>query len=724
MGRPEAVLRALGRPVRAARARRAAHGSTTPELVAASDSVCTGLQLVNFLQDVPRDLELGRIYLPAEDRRTFGDPALDRPSDELRALLRFEARACRGAARARATSCAQRIGGPARPRGRAVRARRPRRARRARSGGLGHLHAPPEAVARAPRARGRARPRAMSVRGGLRRGRRITRREAKNFAYGIMVLPRAKRRAIAAIYAFAREVDDVADGDLPPDEKRAELEALRAALDETPRSRDARRARRRARALRHPARRALGARRRRPAGPRADARTRRSTSCAATARRSRAPSASRASPVYGSDDVERAKTLGIALQLINIMRDVDEDRRLGRVYLPQDELARFRRARSSLVVAGVAGADGVPGRACARRISPRGCACSTRSTAAARSASATFAGLYRGQLDRMEANGFDVFGASCRLSTPREARRRRAGAPAVKVAVVGGGLAGLAAALDLVDAGADVTVLRGAADARRRGADAAGARGRSGAAARQRPAHRARLLHRVPRASSSGSARAARTCARGSRCRCSTRTDGVATIAPSLPVAAARTRTCRFATGCASRSPRCAALREAAAAARHSATCCAGSGRANAAIDRFWDVFIRPALNLRCRRGRRRQPGLFTVRTALLGPRANTDLVLPLKPLGWMHGDAAGRVLGDRVRLERARRVARRARRRRDRRRRAAARERAPARGAGAGARGLADRQRPPLVRPAAARPRRSPRCSARTRTGSSTAAR
>jgi squalene synthase HpnC len=62
-----------------------------PELVAASDSVCTGLQLVNFLQDVPRDLELGRVYLPAEDRRRFGEPPLDRPSSELRELLRFEA---------------------------------------------------------------------------------------------------------------------------------------------------------------------------------------------------------------------------------------------------------------------------------------------------------------------------------------------------------------------------------------------------------------------------------------------------------------------------------------------------------------------------------------------------------------------------------------------------------------------------------------------------------
>ena len=62
-----------------------------PELVAASDDVCTGLQLVNFLQDVPRDLELGRIYLPLEDRRRFGVAALDRPSPELVELLRYEA---------------------------------------------------------------------------------------------------------------------------------------------------------------------------------------------------------------------------------------------------------------------------------------------------------------------------------------------------------------------------------------------------------------------------------------------------------------------------------------------------------------------------------------------------------------------------------------------------------------------------------------------------------
>ena len=74
-------------------------------------------------------------------------------------------------------------------------------------------------------------------------------------------------------------------------------------------------------------------------------------------------------------------------------------------------------------------------------------------------------------------------------------------------------------------------------------------------------------------------------------------------------------------------------------------------GESDISITRFWDVFIRPALNLRTDEV---DPGagLFTVRTALLGPRANSDLVLPLKPLGWMHGDAAGRVLGDRVRLD------------------------------------------------------------------------
>jgi squalene synthase HpnC len=65
------------------------------DLIAASDDVCTGLQLVNFVQDVPRDLAMGRIYMPAEDRRRFGAAELDRPNEPLRRLLEFEAERAR-----------------------------------------------------------------------------------------------------------------------------------------------------------------------------------------------------------------------------------------------------------------------------------------------------------------------------------------------------------------------------------------------------------------------------------------------------------------------------------------------------------------------------------------------------------------------------------------------------------------------------------------------------
>jgi hydroxysqualene dehydroxylase len=67
-------------------------------------------------------------------------------------------------------------------------------------------------------------------------------------------------------------------------------------------------------------------------------------------------------------------------------------------------------------------------------------------------------------------------------------------------------------------------------------------------------------------------------------------------------------------------------------------------GETDTSIDGFWDVFVRPALNLRCDEVDAKA-GLFTVRTALLGPRANSDLILPTRPLGRMHGDAAGATL-------------------------------------------------------------------------------
>jgi squalene-associated FAD-dependent desaturase len=67
-------------------------------------------------------------------------------------------------------------------------------------------------------------------------------------------------------------------------------------------------------------------------------------------------------------------------------------------------------------------------------------------------------------------------------------------------------------------------------------------------------------------------------------------------------------------------------------------------GQSELAVERFWDVFIRPALNLPAAEAGA-GAGIFTVQTALLGGRHASDLLLPSKPLGEMHGDAAGRSL-------------------------------------------------------------------------------
>jgi len=255
----------------------------------------------------------------------------------------------------------------------------------------------------------------MSVDAAYAEVQRVTRARAKNFAYRIMVLPREKRRAIAAIYAFAREVDDVADGGLPVDEKRTRLEALRDSLDSEPAGAMSI-ALRDARSRFEIPRDALSALV--DGGLQDLEQTRYATFDELRSYCEKVAGAVGVAcvAVYGSGDVERAMTLGIALQLINIMRDVAEDDALGRVYLPQDELARFgvtefavspqwrelmafqaQRARAHLD----------EGLRLLDSLDRRSALCVS-----------TFAGLYRGQLDRMEANGFDVFGASCRLSTP------------------------------------------------------------------------------------------------------------------------------------------------------------------------------------------------------------------------------------------------------------------------------------------------------------------
>jgi squalene synthase HpnC len=64
------------------------------ERAALADKICTGLQLANFWQDVARDLDLGRIYLPGEDRQRFGYSEADlyarRFTTQFVELMRFE----------------------------------------------------------------------------------------------------------------------------------------------------------------------------------------------------------------------------------------------------------------------------------------------------------------------------------------------------------------------------------------------------------------------------------------------------------------------------------------------------------------------------------------------------------------------------------------------------------------------------------------------------------
>jgi 15-cis-phytoene synthase len=258
----------------------------------------------------------------------------------------------------------------------------------------------------------------MSVEAAYAEVERVTREQARNFAYGIRVLPREKRRAISAVYAFARRVDDVADGDLPVDEKRSRLEQLRAALDAPPADAmlvalaDARKRF----GIPDSALAAL------VEGGLQDTEQSRYTSfedlrgyCTKVAGAVGVACVA----VYGSADVARAETLGVALQLINIIRDVREDWELGRVYLPQDELARFGVSEADIA----AGHAGEHWRELMAFQASRARECLDEGlglleTLDARSAAcvSTFAGLYRATLDRIEARGFDVFDGSLRLS--------------------------------------------------------------------------------------------------------------------------------------------------------------------------------------------------------------------------------------------------------------------------------------------------------------------
>jgi 15-cis-phytoene synthase len=174
----------------------------------------------------------------------------------------------------------------------------------------------------------------------------ITRVEARNFHYGIRLLPPAKRRALCAVYALARRIDDIGDGDLPLAEKHQALADLRCSLVVPADSSD-------------PVLLAVADVAHRFVLPMSAfdelidgveldlAATRYATFddlvgyC-----RCVAGSVGRLClAIFGSRDPAAASgyadALGVALQQTNILRDLREDLIAGRVYLPQQDLDRF-----------------------------------------------------------------------------------------------------------------------------------------------------------------------------------------------------------------------------------------------------------------------------------------------------------------------------------------------------------------------------------------------
>jgi squalene synthase HpnD len=197
---------------------------------------------------------------------------------------------------------------------------------------------------------------AMDVAAAYQHCEEITWSQARNFSYGIRLLPPDKRRALAAVYAFARRIDDIGDGTLPPADKLSALGEARASIM----------------AVAHGA----------SPGPQTDGSAdlvlvaladagRRFPipleafgelidGCEADVRgttymtfddlrvycRCVAGSIGRLSlGVFGTRDVATAApladALGVALQLTNILRDIREDYQDGRVYLPDEDFKRF-----------------------------------------------------------------------------------------------------------------------------------------------------------------------------------------------------------------------------------------------------------------------------------------------------------------------------------------------------------------------------------------------
>ncbi len=175
----------------------------------------------------------------------------------------------------------------------------------------------------------------------------LTRSSAANFYYGIRLLGAEKRGAISAVYAFARRVDDIADGQRDTDEKllllaRAEREVREPSVSSA-----------------DPIMVALAgahARFELPLEARVDLiegvrmdvegrRYERFEELLEYCRHVAGSIGRLCVAVFGARDMNRAPALaddlGVAMQLTNILRDLREDSENGRLYLPAEDLRRF-----------------------------------------------------------------------------------------------------------------------------------------------------------------------------------------------------------------------------------------------------------------------------------------------------------------------------------------------------------------------------------------------
>src|SRR5579884_1722611 len=177
---------------------------------------------------------------------------------------------------------------------------------------------------------------------------RVARGAARNFYYGFLLLPRPKRRALCALYAYLRRVDDLADTAGEAEAKRGRLAEWRAQTQRAlageagadrlwPALADT------LERYRIPAQYLLDA----VTGAEMDLVTTRYARFADLRRYCYHVAGAvglACLQVFGFHDgraPELAEQMGIAFQLTNILRDLGQDYRMGRVYLPEEDFERF-----------------------------------------------------------------------------------------------------------------------------------------------------------------------------------------------------------------------------------------------------------------------------------------------------------------------------------------------------------------------------------------------